>query len=116
MLFVYGIASCTTVRHARAWLAAQGLDYQFHDVKTRPVSAQILQQWCEQVGWQVICNKASLTWRNLPESIRQAVVNSDSAVALMQQYPNLIKRPLLVNAEGHVLCVGFKEAEWLSSV
>jgi arsenate reductase len=111
---VYGIASCTTVRKARQWLEAQGIDYQFHDFKTKG-APDTLGQWCDQVGWQVICNKASLTWRNLPEDTRAEVVDQVSALALMQTLPNLIKRPVLVR-DGKVLCLGFKTAEWQAVV
>ena len=107
---LYGIASCTTVRKARQWLEAQGIDYQFHDFKSKGAPVE-LAQWCEQIGWQIICNKASLTWRNLPEETRAGIVDQASAIALMQEKPNLIKRPLLVQGE-RVLLLGFKEAEW----
>lgn len=107
---LYGISSCTTVRKARQWLEAQGIDYQFYDFKSKGAPAE-LAQWCDQVGWQVICNKASLTWRNLPEAVRSGIVDQASAIALMQEKPNLIKRPLLT-CEGQVRLLGFKEAEW----
>lgn len=107
---LYGIASCTTVRKARQWLEARGLDYQFHDFKSKGAPAE-LAQWCDQKGWQVICNKASLTWRSLPEETRAGIVDQASAIALMQAKPNLIKRPLLT-CNGGVLLLGFKETEW----
>jgi arsenate reductase len=111
---LYGIASCTTVRKARQWLDARGIAYQFHDFKTKG-APEFLSQWCDQLGWQVICNKASLTWRNLPEETRASIQDQASAITLMQERPNLIKRPVLVQAE-RVLLLGFKETEWQATV
>ena len=34
---LYGIPNCDTVKKARKWLDAQGVDYAFHDYK-KPVS------------------------------------------------------------------------------
>ena len=32
-IHLYGIPNCDTVKKARKWLDAQGLDYTFHDYK-----------------------------------------------------------------------------------
>ena len=42
---LYGIANCDTVKKARAWLAAEGADYTFHDFKKLGVPQHELDRW-----------------------------------------------------------------------
>jgi arsenate reductase-like glutaredoxin family protein len=58
-----------------------------------------------EVGWEVLMNRGSTTWRNLPDVIRENV-NEDTALALMVENPTLIKRPV-IEIEGGLI-VGFK--------
>ncbi len=37
---LYGIKNCDTVKKARTWLDAHGVDYIFHDYKTRVSTAR----------------------------------------------------------------------------
>jgi arsenate reductase-like glutaredoxin family protein len=49
-----------------------------------------------------------MTWRNLNETEKSAVVDNDSALKLMLDKSSVIKRPILVN-HGKIICVGFTE-------
>ena len=42
---LYGIPNCDTVKKARAWLADQGIAYEFHDFKKQGVPAAQLPAW-----------------------------------------------------------------------
>ena len=42
---VYGIPNCDTVKKARAWLAARGIDHAFHDYKKEGIDPQRLARW-----------------------------------------------------------------------
>jgi arsenate reductase len=106
---LYGIANCDTVKKARKWLAAQQIEYIFHDFKTAGTPTE-LSDWMTQIGWEGVLKKTGTTWRTLPENDKQAL-DATKALTLMQTHYNLIKRPLLV-ADGKVLLAGFKEAEW----
>lgn len=109
MLTVYGIPNCDTMKKARQWLQQQQLDYQFHDYKKAGIDTATLQQWVDQLGWELLVNRRGTTWRKLPESDREAI-NATTAIQLMQANPSLIKRPVLDT--GHQLLVGFAPAEW----
>lgn len=109
MLTLYGIPNCDTMKKARQWLQEQQLDYQFHDYKKAGIDTATLQQWVEQLGWEVLVNRRGTTWRKLPESDRE-VINATSAIQLMQANPSLIKRPVLDT--GDQLLVGFDPVEW----
>ena len=36
MIKLYGIPNCETVKKARAWLEARGVEYDFHDMLEHP--------------------------------------------------------------------------------
>ena len=106
---VYGIPNCDTVRKARAWLAAHGRDYRFHDYKQQGVDADRLARWADEVGWERLLNTRSTTFRKLPDSERTDI-DRNKALALMDAQPSLIKRPVVEHSGG--LLVGFDAAIW----
>ena len=54
---LYGIANCDTVKRARAWLAGQGVDFEFHDFKKAGVPAADLDRWLDAAGWERLLNR-----------------------------------------------------------
>lgn len=108
---LYGIPSCDTVKKARAALAARGIAYEFHDYKKQPIPEALLKDWLKQVGWQKLLKKTGPTWGQLPDAVKAAIKDDASALALMLEKPNVIKRPVLVQ-NGKVLTTGFNEQEY----
>lgn len=104
-----GIPNCDTVKKARKWLEAQGLDHTFRDFKKDWPSQDEIMRWGQAAGWDVLLNKRGTTFRNLDEADKAAITR-DKAIALMVQHPSLIKRPVLEHEGG--LLVGFKEDVW----
>jgi arsenate reductase len=102
---LYGIRNCDTVKKARAWLEAKGVEYRFHDYKVSGVEPDRLKRWAKEVGWEKLVNRAGSTFRNLPES-QKSLSNAEQAVALMMAQPSIIKRPVL--ELGEKLFVGFE--------
>lgn len=107
---LYGIANCTTVKRARAWLGEQAVACEFHDFKKAGVPAA-LSQWIDVLGWQRLLNRAGTTWRRLDEAQRTAVTDAASAAALMRAQPSVIRRPVVCWADGS-LSVGFDAEDW----
>jgi arsenate reductase len=103
---IYGIKNCDTMKKARAWLDKHGVEYAFHDYKTRGIDRDHLERWTKKVGWETLLNRAGTTFRNLPDKDKQAVTEK-KAVALMLDQPSMIKRPVLDLGGGKML-VGFK--------
>lgn len=93
---LYGIANCTTVKKARAWLAGRALEVAFHDFRKQGVDAAWLRKAAVQTGWQALLNTRGTTWRKLPDAEKAAVTDEASAIALMISQPSVIKRPVLV--------------------
>jgi Spx/MgsR family transcriptional regulator len=102
---IYGIKNCDTMKKARAWLDSHGVAYSFHDYKSEGIPKEKLKDWCDELGWETLLNRAGTTFRKLPEKDRQEL-NQGKAVALMFAQPSMIKRPVL-DLEGKLL-VGFK--------
>lgn len=94
MTTLYGIANCDTIRKTRKWLDQHGCDYQFHDYKKLGCSADLAATLVRELGTEQVINKRGTTWRKLAESEREPL-DDRKAIALMQQYPSLIKRPIL---------------------
>jgi len=103
--FIYGIPNCDTIRKARAWLDSHGVAYTFHDYRAAGIDPALLKAWSDAVGWEKVLNKASTTFRELPEA-RKLGLNKRKAIALMAKEPTMIKRPVLVTDRGVEL--GFK--------
>ncbi len=102
---LYGLAACDTTRAARKWLEANGVACSFHDVRADGLSKRLVEGWVKALGWERVLNKASTTWRDLPEK-EKAGIDEKKAVALLLAHPTLVKRPVL--DRGGVLSLGFK--------
>ncbi len=113
MLTIYGIKNCDTMKKARGWLDAAGVEYRFHDYKVAGADAGQLASWVAVLGWETVLNRAGTTFRKLAEADRQGL-DADRAVALMLAQPSMIKRPIL---EGPgVLLAGFKPDAWAAAL
>jgi len=102
---LHGLAACDTTRAARKWLDAHGVAYTFHDVRADGLTKARVDAWVKQVGWEKVLNKASTTWRELPDKDKSGV-DQTKAVALLLAHPTLVKRPVL--DRGGELTLGFK--------
>ena len=108
---LYGIPNCGTVKKARAWLELHGIGYEFHDYKKHPLDEATLKGWLKQVGWQKLLKKTGPTWAKLPDAVKSSINDDTTALALMLQQHNVIRRPVLEH-KGKVLATGFGETEY----
>jgi len=106
---MYGIKNCDTIKKARKWLEDAGVDYQFHDYKKDGLSAELLDGWIRELGYEALLNKRGTTWRKLPDDIKDNI-DEQSARAVMLDNPSIIKRPLLDTGSAKVL--GFSVTEY----
>ncbi|MBI1651134.1 ArsC family reductase [Hyphomicrobium sulfonivorans] len=111
---IYGIPNCDTMKKARSWLEAHGVDYAFHDYKKTGIDAERLAAWSKKVGWETLLNRAGTTFRKLADSDKQDL-NEAKAIALMVAQPSLIKRPVL-ELGGDQLLVGFKPETYAAAL
>ena len=102
---IYGIKNCDTVKKALVYLNDRDVNYQFIDFRKNPISQQVLIKMVESVGWELLINKRSTTYRSLSEE-EKSNINYDLVLSL----PTLIKRPVLV--QGEKTMVGFSEQQY----
>jgi Spx/MgsR family transcriptional regulator len=104
MLELYGISNCDTVKKAKSWLEKNNKDYQFHDYRKQGLSAELLNLFEAELGWETLLNKRSTSWRQLNEEIKNNI-SKETALQAMMETPTLIKRPIL-KIETHYI-IGF---------
>ncbi|UCI06983.1 ArsC family reductase [Mesorhizobium sp. B1-1-8] len=110
---MYGITNCDTIKKARVWLESRDVAYRFHDYRAEGIEADRLDGWVGKIGWEKLLNKGSTTFRELPESDKQAL-DENKAKALMLAKPTMIKRPVL--EIGDDILVGFKPEVYQAAV
>jgi arsenate reductase (glutaredoxin) len=106
---VYGIRNCDTMKKAFAWLDERNVAYEFHDYKKEGIGTPKLKEWAARAGWEKLANTRGATWRKIPDA-RKANLNETRALALLQENPSAIRRPIV--EQGAKLLVGFDPAEF----
>ncbi len=110
MTTLFGIKNCDTVKKARKWLDAAGIDYRFHDFRTDGLKREQLSAWNQAVGWETLLNRRGTTWRQLPEAVKENI-DDNNVLDLLMEHPTLIKRPVLELNED--VRIGFKETDYM---
>ena len=108
---LHGLDTCDTCRKARNWLKRAEVDHEFIDYRAQRVDATTLKDWAGQLGgWDKLVNKASTTWRSLPEA-RKSPGSDPEWTLLIKEHPALVKRPVVVMPDGSV-SVGFSDNDF----
>lgn len=109
MTVIYGIKNCDTIKKAKKWLAANNIDFTFHDYRVDGLDSVWLQQAVTELGWENVLNKRGTTYRQLDASIKDNL-NEQVAIEQMLLAPAMIKRPIL--SVNNKLYLGFKDAQY----
>lgn len=104
-LIMYGIPNCQTVKKARDWLDLHTLTYSFFDFKKQLIDKNLVLSWLKHHDIKQLLNRSGLTYRKLSAEQKLQSESLDYAIALMLEQPSIIKRPILVHAQG--IFVGF---------
>lgn len=108
---IYGISNCDTIKKTLEWFTKNKIPFIFHDYKRSGITKEKLMAWCKQVGWQVLLNKKSSTWRALSPVVQIKVTSQLAAIKVMIENTSIIKRPVTEVANN--LLIGFNEIEYL---
>ena len=108
MTTLYGLNNCDTCKKARNWLTRFGVAHVFVDYRDQRQSPETLLAWRDAVGgWETLVNKSSTTWRQL--SPNRKTPGSDAEwKLLLKEYPQLIRRPVVV-LDGGSVSQGFSD-------
>jgi len=108
MTTLYGLNNCDTCKKARKWLDRFGVGHDFVDYRDQRQSADALTDWSKQAcGWDALVNKSTTTWRTLPPN-RKTPASDAEWQLLLKEYPQLIRRPLVVTDDG-AMSQGFSD-------
>lgn len=110
MIQMYGIPNCDTVKKARKFLEAKGVEYTFFNFKKEAPNKTMLKRWKSFFG-ELPANKRGPTFRKIKEEYESA--NAAGKEALLLENLSAIKRPIL-EKDGKVLAIGFKDEEYSS--
>ena len=99
---LYGLKNCDTCKKALRWLERFGVAHAFVDYREQRQSPETLSRWAQAVGgWDSLINRSSTTWRQLPDSRRSPGSDAEWRL-LLREYPQLIRRPLVVADDGSI--------------
>ena len=105
---IYGLKNCDTCKKATKWLDRFGVPYAFVDYRGDRPSPETLVEWAGKAGgFDALVNKSSTTWRQLPEN-RKSPASDAEWKLLLKEYPQLIRRPVVVTDDG-VVTQGFSD-------
>ena len=108
---LYGLDTCDSCRKARNWLKRAGVAHDFVDYRAQHIDPATLKDWAKQLGgWDTLVNKASTTWRSLPE-LRKSPGSDPEWTLLIREHPAVVKRPVVVMPDGAV-SVGFSDNDF----
>lgn len=101
MLKLYGIPNCDRVKKARRQLDSEHTLYEFINLKTADLPAELLTDWLTQYP-ETLVNKRSTTYRQIKADWLAAENSIAQQIALIQRNPTVIKRPVIVDGEGKI--------------
>ena len=103
---------CTTCQKARAYLDANGIAYEFRDIKLENPTLEELTAWWKASGLPLkkFFNTSGLQYKALNLKDKLPAMSEEEQLALLATDGMLVKRPILVG-DGFVL-TGFRQAEW----
>ena len=108
MTTIYGLKNCDTCKKATKWLDRFNVAYTFVDYRDSKPSPETLLEWAGKAGgFAPMINKSSTTWRQLPDN-RKSPESDAEWKLLLREYPQLIKRPLVITDDGS-LSQGFSD-------
>jgi Spx/MgsR family transcriptional regulator len=96
----YGKKTCITCQKAKAFLEEHQVAFEEFPIETQPPSKAELEKLVNETDVQASLNSRSTIYR--AQNLGKNVPDKQTAIALMLQDPNLIKRPVLINDQGQI--------------
>lgn len=109
---VYEYEKCSTCRNALKWLDKNGISYSKTAIVENPPTAGELKSYVAKSGLPLkkFFNTSGLVYREMKLGEKLSNLSESEQLKLLASNGKLIKRPLLVDAQG--VLVGFNEKEY----
>ena len=119
MLEVFGIKNCNTVKKSLTWLEEKRISYEFLDVKKSVLNKSLLETWMKNIPqpyiWENLINKSGMTWRKLPDSKKNILLDKKKAIILILENPSVMKRPVILKNK-KILTIGYDESQFSAKI
>lgn len=110
-LQVFSKNTCVTCKKALAYFDQQKISYTLTDIVSSPPDKALLEAWLksqqEAGDLKTTMNTRSAAYKT--HLANQPLPDVNKLAKLMMDDPNLIKRPFVIHADGHITA-GFDEA------
>ena len=108
---------CTTCKKAKKWLSEQGVEFADRHIVDENPSAEELRSWWQASGVPLkkFFNTCGVKYREMNLSEQLKTMSEDEQLTLLASDGLLVKRPILVTAEGKVV-PGFKAETWSAAL
>lgn len=93
MIKIFGIKNCDTMKKAFKWMEANGLEYTFHDYRKDGISEDMVSEFVDELGIDLVLNTRGTTWRKLPDDQKESLDDAGK-VKLLSENEAMIKRPI----------------------
>ncbi len=112
MTKIYLYAGCDGCRKAKAWMGANGYEFEEAAIRETPPTERELGMAFEMHGGQLrkLFNVSGADYRELGMKEKLETMGFAAAVAALRANGNLVKRPFLATERGCV--AGFSEELW----
>ena len=109
MITLFLSPSCTSCRKAKAWLEKHKVPFQEHNIMTSPLTRKELQHILSltENGTDDIISTRSKIFQKLNIDVES--ISSIGVASLIEQYPSLLRRPIIIDAKR--MQIGFNEDE-----
>lgn len=118
MLKIYTYKGCSTCRSALKWLKNNHVAFQEIPIRETPPPVSDLQAMLTAKSGQVrvLFNTSGQDYRTLMLKQKLPEMNDATALRLLSENGNLVKRPFALNKNEGIFLIGFKEPEWKSAL
>ncbi len=96
----YGKKSCITCQKAKAFLEAESVDFEEIPIESQPPSRTVLTQAIDPANVKASLNPRSTIYKE--KNLGKTLPDAKTAVTLMLEDPNLIKRPFILKSDGSI--------------
>ncbi len=93
MVKLYGVPTCKQIRDSKTLFEEEKIEYEFINVKKRPLSLEQLKEAAKQIGLDNLVNTKGPTYRKL--GLKEMNLSDDELLQWLQKEQGMIKRPLL---------------------
>ena len=109
--------ACSTCKKAKNWLDAHQITYTDRHIKEQNPTKEELTLWYQKSGLPLkkFFNTSGLLYKSMELKDKLPNMTEDEQLALLASDGLLVKRPILVTAEGKVV-PGFKAETWSAAL